>query len=126
MGILGVLIGKKAPVRTKSYHKKFHLRGINFECKKDKNMQRQEVLQSVFLNRNTRVHLERYLYKGKPAYMVVLDKNNLDIGVVPDEMVDKVEKYNNRDYSLEIIRIYDIDDKKEGVELLFQVFKDEK
>jgi len=57
--------------------------------------------------------------------MVILDRNGLDIGVVPAELVDTIEKYAQRDYSLEIIRTYELDDGKEGVELLYQVYKDE-
>jgi len=64
MGLLKLLFGKKEkPKRTVSYHKKFHLRGINYECKKDKDMKRQEILQTVWLDSKTKVHLERFIYK---------------------------------------------------------------
>lgn len=48
--------------------------------------------------------------KEKPAYMVVADGNGLDIGVVPAAMVDTIEKYADRDSSVEIVREYYIDE----------------
>lgn len=116
--------------RVVSYHRKFNLRGVKFECKKDPDMHRQEAMSALSFNlAKAKIHLERYMYKKEPAYMVVLDKNNLDIGVVPAELVDTIEKYRGREYSVEIVDLYDIEGRREsddwiGVEVLFRVYKE--
>lgn len=105
------------------YHKQFHLRGINYESRKDPSMSRQELIEST--RSKDELILEEYDYKGDPALMVVNTRFDLDIGVVPAEDVEKIRPHISEPYDLSIIRRYDFDDgKKEGMELQFYV-KDE-
>lgn len=113
MGLLELFFKKEPEIketRTVSYHRKFSLHGIRYESIKNPNYNRQEILTG--LRKNDAVHLEKYIYNGEPAYMVVVDKRELDIGVVPAQIVPRIEKYANNDYSLKILKKFWIDESK--------------
>lgn len=100
------------------YHKQFHLRGINYESRKDPSMSRQELIEST--RSKDKLMLEEYDYKGDPALMVVNTRFDLDIGVVPAEDVEKIRPHLSEPYSVLIIERYDLDDgRKEGMKLQF-------
>lgn len=62
------------------FRNNFLIVGENYECLKNKKLQRSSVIKNT--NLNTPVHLERYFYKGVPAYMIVNSNTGLDLGVL--------------------------------------------
>ena len=62
--------------------------GEQYACRKDKSMKRRAAEKGIKIG--SKVILERYTYKGKPAYMVVNTRNNLDIGVISQVQADKL------------------------------------
>ena len=90
-------------MRTISYHKTFNVAGVTFKCKLNEDVKRQEILE--YCKTKDRIHLEQYEYKGEPAFLIVLDKNNLDIGTVPANIVPTILKYKDRDTSVEFTEV---------------------
>lgn len=86
-----------------SYHKMFNVAGVTYNCKLDKNMKRQKLLE--YCKKKDKIHLKQYEYNGKPAFLIVLDKNNLDIGSVPANMVPTILKYKDRNTSIEFVEV---------------------
>lgn len=54
--------------------------GTKFECRKNSKKMRKNVIKKMHLGDS--VFIERYLYKGLPAYMIVDPKSKLDLGVL--------------------------------------------
>lgn len=130
--ILFMLIrkGKKQqtaqPERTISYHKKFNVAGVTYKCKLDKDCTRQGVLDSCWTS--DKLHLQEFTYKGKPAFLIVRDKNNKDIGCVPQNLVDTIVKYRDRECEVVFDKI-DCFTNDRGKDIIyatvqFKVYKD--
>lgn len=110
-----------------SYHKMFNVAGVTYNCSLDKDMKRQEVLD--YCKKRDKLHLKYHEYKGSPAFLVVLDKNNLDIGSVPANLVQTILKYKERNTKIEFVEISSFnpsDSKKEinYAKVRFIVYKD--
>lgn len=105
--ILRILIGKfcKEPPeeRATSYHRIFNVAGVTFPCKLDKSTSRQEILECC--REHDTYYLQEYLYESKPAFLIVCQKNSLDIGCVPADLVDRFLKYKDRDHELKCLKI---------------------
>ncbi len=54
--------------------------GESYECRKNKKKMRKDVIKKMHIN--DKVLIERYIYDGKAAYMVVDPKSKLDLGVL--------------------------------------------
>lgn len=76
------------PSAKPSKHLTFHLAGVTFPCYKDGDFLRQDEISDISVNDT--IHLEEYQYKGKPAYLVVPDKTDIDIGVVPAHVAEMI------------------------------------
>lgn len=62
------------------FAKEFLIVGEKYECRKNSKKQRMGVIKKTTLKSS--IHIERYTYQGKPAYMVVNTKEGLDLGVL--------------------------------------------
>lgn len=62
------------------FRNEFLIVGQNYECLKNPKKQRSDVIRKT--NLHTPVHVEKYYYKGTPAYMIVNSTTNLDLGVL--------------------------------------------
>ena len=70
----------------------FMIVGAQFECRKNKKKKRYSVIEKM--RPGMTVNIEKYSYKGSPAYMIVDPKSNLDLGVLSQGAADWI----NRDY----------------------------
>lgn len=92
------------PVDTSSFTTdKFHTKvvGVTYETTQGIHMKRQDVIRSMVPGDT--LSLEYYTYDGDPAYRVVLDRNNADIGNLNAKLAKDV--YNN--YKDSVIEISD-------------------
>lgn len=100
---------KKAPATVQTSKKEithskiFKVSGVTFRCKLNKDIKRQDVLR--YCSIYSPIHLEKFFYKKEPAYMIVSDDDQLDVGVVPEEIVPTILKYEDMNTSLEFIDI---------------------
>ena len=79
--------------------------GVTFECKKAPNIQRQDVLAAI--RKNSKVAIEPFLYIDKVGYMVVRQKDGLDLG---EHIYDT---YNERcKFEVTITETYKMEDTK--------------
>lgn len=68
--------------------------GITFECRKDRNIERQDVL--FDLKEGDIVEVEKYKYKRKDAYMLIGQDTGLDFGVINASLAEEFsERYQN-------------------------------
>lgn len=116
--------------KNASYHKKFNARGISFKSAL-KGGPRQNYLQYIpFFHPEKEVfHLQEYVWEGKPAFYIIRDRLNADVGVVPAQLVDRFHKYyhdDRYDIKLTCIGVYSPEDKKDDFvvpEFLFEAYK---
>lgn len=76
------------PSAKPSKHLTFHLAGVTFPCYKDGDFLRQDEISDISVDDT--IHLEEYQYKGEPAYLVVPDRTDMDIGVVPAHVAEMI------------------------------------
>lgn len=62
--------------------------GEQYPCRKDKKKKRRDAEKGI--RQGSKVTLERYTYKGDPAYMVVNPANGLDIGVISQHQAKRL------------------------------------
>ena len=105
------------------YHKIFNLHGINYNSIKDPSSSRQDLLKGV--GKRSKLTLEEFSYDGKPALMVINGYNNLDVGVVPADDVEKILPHLDKPYDLFYIEKYYFDDEKCGLKLQFYSYTEE-
>lgn len=68
---------------------KFNVAGVTYKCKLDDKEKRQEILDTC--TKGERLSVEKYLYKGKPAYLLVTEGwYKYDIGVVPAHIAEEI------------------------------------
>lgn len=86
--------------------------GVTFECKKAPNIQRQEVLASI--RKNSKVTIEPFIYIDKVGYMVVRQKDGLDLGVLPADIAEHIyDTYKERcKFEVTITETYKMEDTK--------------
>lgn len=86
--------------------------GVTFECKKAPNIQRQDVLAAI--RKNSKVAIEPFLYIDKVGYMVVRQKDGLDLGVLPADIAEHIyDTYNERcKFEVTITETYKMEDTK--------------
>ena len=72
----------------------FLIVGESYECRKNKKHKRINVIKKTKVN--SPVHIERYLYNKKPAYMIVNTKLDLDLGVLSAGAADWLSDYYNK------------------------------
>lgn len=89
-------IGKKSePAATQTVsdptatHSK--VRGVTYQCQKDSNINRQDVIAK--LEPNEKLTVERYEYNGEPAIML-LNSNGLDVGNFSADIAKKLYNKN--------------------------------
>ena len=89
-------IGKKSePAATQTVsdptatHSK--VRGVTYQCQKDSNINRQDVIAK--LEPNEKLTVERYEYNGEPAIML-LNSNGLDVGNFSSDIAKKLYNKN--------------------------------
>lgn len=89
-------IGKKSePAATQTVsdptatHSK--VRGVTYQCQKDSNINRQDVIAK--LEPNEKLTVERYKYNGEPAIML-LNSNGLDVGNFSADIAKKLYNKN--------------------------------
>lgn len=70
----------------------FMIVGAQYECRKNKHKMRHAVIAKM--KPNMQVNIEKYSYKGSPAYMIVDPKTHLDLGVLSQGAADWI----SRDY----------------------------
>ena len=83
------------------YHHKLRVKGVTYACKLDSGTKRQYVLQKTY--KGDKFHLQEFKYKGEPAFLIVSDKLNLDIGTVPATLVDRIKQYEDSEFETDII-----------------------
>lgn len=69
--------------------------GEQYPCRKDKKKKRRDAEKGI--RRGSKVTLERYTYKGDPAYMVINPANGLDIGVISQIQANKLAGVTSND-----------------------------
>ena len=99
MGILDLFKPKKTsdllPDNSKVlFAENFLIVGENYECRKNPKKQRMEVIKKT--KTGDSVHIEKYMYQGKPAYMIVNTKQNLDLGVLSSGAAEWLSKYYSK------------------------------
>lgn len=62
--------------------------GEQYPCRKDRKKKRRDAEKGI--RQGSKVTLERYTYKGDPAYMVINPANGLDIGVISQNQANKL------------------------------------
>lgn len=83
MGLLDLFVSKqqKDTIDQESiFSKEFLIVGEKYECRKNPKKKRVDVIKKTTLK--TPVHIEKYMYQGAPAYMIVNSKVDLDLGVL--------------------------------------------
>lgn len=105
------------------YHKIFNLHGVNFNSRKDPSSSRQDLLKGI--TKRSKLTLEEFTYDGEPAIMVINKYNNLDIGVVPADDVEKIRPHLDKPYNLFFIEKYYFDDDRCGIKLQFYAYTEE-
>ena len=65
---------------TLIFSKEFLIVGDQYECRKNPKKMRSDVNKKMKLDHP--VYVEKYLYQGEPAYMIVDAKSRLDLGVL--------------------------------------------
>lgn len=86
-----------------TYHKTFNVAGVTFNCKLNNNFKRQDILAKC--KKTDRIHLQYFEYKNEPAYLIVLDKNNLDIGTVPAKLVPTIFRFKDSKTEIKFVEI---------------------
>ena len=69
----------------------FMIFGGNYECRKNPKKQRIDVIHKT--KEGDAVHLEEYMYEGKTAYMIVHDKQKLDMGILGAGSAEILARY---------------------------------
>lgn len=97
-------IGKKSePAATQTVsdptatHSK--VRGVTYQCQKDSNINRQDVIAK--LKPNEKLTVEKYEYNGEPAIML-LNSNGLDVG---NFSADMAKKLYNKEFDVYVSEI---------------------
>ena len=67
------------------------LRGVTFNCEKNNNINRQDLV--IKLEPNEKLTVERYEYNGEPAVML-LNSNGIDVGNLSAELAKKIYNKN--------------------------------
>ena len=110
--------------KTVSYHRIFNVSGVTFDCALGVG-ERQYVLRRCKMK--DKLYLKEFEYKGEPAYYIVREKENLDIGCVPADIVPIIEKYKDRNYEV-IFNKLDLIEKEDDyinyAKVQFIVYKD--
>lgn len=83
----------KATTNTENilFQNEFLIVGEKYECRKNSKKMRADVIKKTRLN--TPVHIEKYIYNGKPAYMIVNTIIGLDLGVLSARAADWLTDY---------------------------------
>lgn len=84
------------------------LRGVTFNCEKNSNINRQDVI--IKLKPNEKLTVERYEYNGEPAIML-LNSNGLDVGNLSADMAKKLY---NKEFDVFVSEITGGNDKSYG------------
>ena len=118
-------LAEQASKTTVSYCTKFNVAGVTYGCALGRR-HRQDILYCCSLK--DKLYLKEYEYKGKPAYYIVLKKNNLDIGNVPASLVSTIKKYEGYNYDVIFSKIdhffsEDRDDEIWYAEVKFLVYE---
>lgn len=93
MGLFNIFNKQKVQEKqeTISYHKQFNVAGVTYNCGLAPDCSRQEILSHCRLK--DKLYLKEYSYKGTTAYYIVLEKNNIDIGSVPSDIISTIKHY---------------------------------
>lgn len=93
------------PTRKVSWHLTFKVAGVTFDCAHGDNYyDRQEVLEESL--ETDKLTLEEYTFKGSPAFLIINDRLDADIGNVPAWAVERIkEKSYIYDFDCEFINI---------------------
>lgn len=110
-----------------AYHRQFNVAGVTHECGLDRARLRRDIIDYCGLN--DKLYLQSFTYDSAPAYYIVLEKNNLDIGCVPANLVRVVEKYKDKRCEIKFVDIHYFtpeDGRKEipSVTVQFIAYKD--
>lgn len=131
---------KPQPAKQTSDEEKYNLQliesiptsvvGVTFVSDKDNWTDRQYLLK-YFVSRKTKIHLDFYEFKGKPACHVVLDENDFDIGHLRKELSKDLvtkAKYRNCIFKVRITGRTGGTDKKPtyGCNIVVDVYKKNK
>lgn len=98
---------KKPTERKMRYHRIFNVAGVTYKCRLDKYYKRQYAIDKT--KYKDTFHLEEYKYKGEPAFLIVNDRLQLDIGTIPAFLVERVKKYEDSEFETAIL-LEDIDE----------------
>lgn len=95
----------------------FLIVGENYECRKNKKKLRRDVIKKMKVN--DVVLIEQYIYNGKPAYMVIDPRTNLDLGVLSQGTA----KWLSEDYPNAQIDAYLLDKYKNSFHVKVRVIE---
>lgn len=76
------------------FDKEFLIVGEEYPCRKNEKYKRMDVIRKAKLH--SPVHIEKYTYDRKPAYMIVDTKRGLDLGVLSSSTASWLSDYYNK------------------------------
>lgn len=100
------------------FQNEFLIVGEKYECQKNHKKKRPNVIKKT--NTKSPVHIEKYLYKGVPAYMVVNTKLNLDLGVLSGNAAAWLTDYYSKGETKAVLT----DKFKESFHVKISVYED--
>ena len=76
------------------FEKEFLIVGEKYECRKNRNKKRLDIINKTRIG--SPVHIEKYIYDGNPAYMIVNTEIGLDLGVLSSDAASWLTSYYSR------------------------------